>query len=62
MKKKIIFILGMPRTGTSLVEQIISNHDEVYGGGEIILLSSYFQKFFSQKYNGKEIQNLFYEF
>ena len=61
-EKKIIFILGMPRTGTSLVEQIISNHDEVYGGGEIILLSSYFQKFFSQKYNGKEIQNLFYEF
>jgi tetratricopeptide (TPR) repeat protein len=30
-----IFIVGMPRSGTSLVEQIISNHHEVYGGGEL---------------------------
>ena len=33
--KSPIFILGMPRSGTSLVEQIISSHDAVYGGGEI---------------------------
>ncbi len=30
-----IFILGMPRSGTSLVEQIISNHSEVHGAGEL---------------------------
>jgi tetratricopeptide (TPR) repeat protein len=30
-----IFIVGMPRSGTSLVEQIISNHPMVYGGGEL---------------------------
>ena len=30
-----IFIVGMPRSGTSLVEQIISNHPRVYGGGEL---------------------------
>ncbi|MFQ3368069.1 MAG: tetratricopeptide (TPR) repeat protein [Methylophilaceae bacterium] len=30
-----IFIVGMPRSGTSLVEQIISNHPKVYGGGEM---------------------------
>ena len=30
-----IFIIGMPRSGTSLVEQIISNHHQVYGGGEL---------------------------
>ena len=30
-----IFIVGMPRSGTSLVEQIISNHHQVYGGGEL---------------------------
>ena len=30
-----IFILGMPRSGTSLVEQIISSHSEVTGGGEL---------------------------
>tara|TARA_B100001996_G_scaffold370737_1_gene345344 strand:- start:426 stop:1862 length:1437 start_codon:yes stop_codon:yes gene_type:complete len=30
-----IFILGMPRSGTSLIEQIVSNHSEVHGGGEL---------------------------
>jgi tetratricopeptide (TPR) repeat protein len=30
-----IFILGMPRSGTTLVEQIISAHSEVTGAGEL---------------------------
>jgi len=30
-----IFIVGMPRSGTSLVEQIISSHHKVYGAGEL---------------------------
>lgn len=30
-----IFIVGMPRSGTSLVEQIISNHSQVTGAGEL---------------------------
>jgi tetratricopeptide (TPR) repeat protein len=29
-----IFIVGMPRSGTSLTEQILSSHPEVAGGGE----------------------------
>ena len=29
-----IFIVGMPRSGSTLVEQIISNHKSVYGAGE----------------------------
>ena len=37
--KKIIFILGMPRSGTSLVEQIISSHSNVFGAGELPQLS-----------------------
>ena len=36
--KRPIFILGMPRSGTSLVEQIISSHKLVYGGGELSTL------------------------
>ena len=32
---KPIFILGMPRSGTTLVEQIISSHSEVTGAGEL---------------------------
>ena len=30
-----IFIIGMPRSGTSLVEQIVSSHSEVSGAGEL---------------------------
>ena len=33
--RRPIFILGLPRSGTSLVEQIVSSHPDVYGGGEI---------------------------
>jgi tetratricopeptide (TPR) repeat protein len=29
-----VFIVGMPRSGTSLVEQILASHDAVCGGGE----------------------------
>ena len=37
-KKQIIFILGMPRSGTTLIEQIISSHEKVYGAGELSYL------------------------
>ncbi len=30
-----IFILGMPRSGTTLVEQILSSHSGVFGAGEL---------------------------
>lgn len=30
-----VFIIGMPRSGTTLVEQILSSHPEVSGGGEL---------------------------
>ena len=33
-----IFIVGMPRSGTTLVEQIISSHSDVSGLGEINFL------------------------
>jgi len=32
---KPIFILGMPRSGTSLVHQILDSHKEVHGAGEL---------------------------
>ena len=35
-----IFILGMPRSGTSLVEQIISSHHKVHGAGELPYLNN----------------------
>ena len=33
-----IFVLGMPRSGTTLVEQILASHPEVHGAGELIVL------------------------
>lgn len=30
-----VFILGMPRSGTSLVEQILASHSRVHGAGEL---------------------------
>jgi len=34
-----VFILGMPRSGTTLVEQIISSHPSAHGAGELQLMS-----------------------
>ncbi len=33
------FIVGMPRSGSTLVEQILSSHPDVYGAGEVKYLS-----------------------
>ncbi|HED14297.1 MAG TPA: sulfotransferase family protein [Gammaproteobacteria bacterium] len=35
-----IFIVGMPRSGTTLVEQILASHPQVYGAGELDTLPS----------------------
>ena len=36
---KFIFVVGMPRSGTSLIERILSSHDQVFGAGELPFLS-----------------------
>ena len=36
-----IFIVGMPRSGTSLVEQIISSHSQVTGAGELNFINKF---------------------
>ncbi len=41
-----IFVTGMPRSGTTLVEQIISSHSRCEGAGELGLLSKEFQAAF----------------
>ena len=61
--RKLIFIVGMPRSGTSLVEQILSSHKEVFGGGELSFLEIEIKKILSkfQKNNDlkkEDIQDL----
>ena len=48
--RKILFICGMPRSGTTLVEQIISTHDKVYGGGELQFFPQIINKYFVKNY------------
>ena len=43
-QKKIIFICGMPRSGTTLIEQIISTHYKVAPTGENNFLSTFIKK------------------
>ena len=62
-EKKIIFILGMPRSGTTLTEQIVASHNKVYGAGELIYLQQVLKKNFvnESKYEKQKIidyQNL----
>lgn len=35
-----IFIVGMPRSGTSLVEQILASHSKIHGAGELATLEN----------------------
>ncbi len=61
--RQVIFILGMPRSGTTLMEQILSSHTKVYGAGELVYLQQILKKNFvnDSKYNKQlivENQNL----
>ncbi|MBK9161021.1 MAG: sulfotransferase [Nitrosomonadales bacterium] len=38
-EKAPIFIVGMPRSGTTLLEQILSSHPAVHGAGELMYLN-----------------------
>ena len=49
--------MGLPRSGTSLAEQIISSHKLIYGAGEIDFLEKLIQKNFLK--NDTLISNLF---
>ncbi len=35
LSEQPIFIVGMPRSGTTLIEQILSSHSKVFGAGEL---------------------------
>jgi len=35
---KPVFVIGMPRSGTTLVEQILSSHPDCFGAGELLVL------------------------
>ena len=54
-----IFIVGMPRSGTTLVEQILSSHSKVYGAEEIFLIPELIDKYFSRDKLNFFLQGIF---
>ena len=60
LSKSNIFVLGMPRSGTSLIEQILATHSNVFGAGEINFLQNTVQNHFmlNKKFiDLKEVEN-----
>ncbi len=49
LNDSLIFIIGMPRSGTTLVQQILSSHPEVFAIGESNQFSGKIEKFFFEK-------------
>ena len=47
-EKRMIFILGMPRSGTTLMEQIITTDQNISGGGEMPILPDLIGKYFAK--------------
>lgn len=53
-----IFVLGMPRSGTSLVEQILASNPSVYGAGELPTLQTILVKNHHSATGGVNLKNL----
>lgn len=52
-----IFIVGMPRSGTSLLEQVLSNDPRIFGAGEVDLFHSTLIKIMSSENPSSDISN-----
>ncbi len=66
IKTKPIFIIGMPRSGTSLIEQILSTHSKIHGAGELNYLQKIIEKSGLEKPNNmmnyfNEIRKYYYD-
>lgn len=54
----LIFIVGMPRSGTSLVEQILASHSRVYGAGELPYLERLVEEVFPDGITAQALSGL----
>ena len=66
INKKPVFIVGMPRSGTSLLEQILSSHSSIHGAGELIFLQKIIDKLGLEKITNfkdyfSQIRNFYFE-
>ena len=56
-----IFIVGMPRTGTSLLEKILSTQHNVFAGGELGLIDSLYQNVLNPKHSVPDLLKHYYQ-
>jgi tetratricopeptide (TPR) repeat protein len=56
--KTPIFIVGMPRSGTTLVEQVLASHPDVHGAGELPTLGGIISKLFGDRQYPDGVENL----
>ncbi len=66
ISSKPIFILGMPRSGTTLLEQILSSHSKIHGAGELYFLQNKINQLGLKKIKNTkdyflEIRNYYYQ-
>ena len=54
-----IFIVGMPRSGTTLIEQILSSHTKVFGADEVIYIPKLIDKYFGKNKLNSYLQEAF---
>ena len=57
-QSKTIFIIGMPRSGTTLIEQILSNHPKVFGADEVNFIPDLVNKFLGNPNSSIFLNNL----
>jgi len=53
-----VFIVGMPRSGTSLTEQILASHPAVFGGGEVTYWNGAYDAYRQAELEGKAAAQL----
>lgn len=41
--RRPVFIIGLPRSGTTLIEQVLSSHSRVHGAGELMIVRQNFE-------------------
>jgi tetratricopeptide (TPR) repeat protein len=41
--RRPVFVFGLPRSGTTLIEQVLASHSRVHGGGELVLVRRSFE-------------------
>jgi tetratricopeptide (TPR) repeat protein len=53
-----VFVLGMPRSGTSLTEQILASHPQVFGSGEVAFWNGAYEAWRQAELQGRQGRQL----